>query len=265
MKPQTFSNYIFSIVVYFISIQTFANEIPFSVGEKLSYIGNYKVLGISTVLGSFDIEVVSRTQSPDHKDFYYQFKANGTTAQKLASIHPIKREVLSIWSELNQSSLKYQTHEIDRSEIKNETEDFLYSEKNCKLNLEINKKNKLTKKAVNQNHPLTEFSQDNLSFLYSLRTLNLPTSTQGALTFPIVYDCESWKITVNFIKTTDVWFNETLTSASIYSLTNFSPTGDEDSTFNVWILNTHQRPIVKFEGSISVGSVSATLVGTKFD
>ncbi len=232
-----------------------ANALPFHVGEKLTYSCKWSVFTAG--------HLVTQVNPPANNgtSLDYQFSAEAISSKAVSVFYPISYRIQSFWTSLQAASTRFEMHGHESDFTKDQIETMNYPLNQGSYYQKVRKSGENQKDEIkNTVTKLVGPSQDVLSVLYYVRTLNLPTDPKTEKKFNSVFEGNTWTSTLKYQGPDEITVQGKKYHAGIYAMSNLSSTGEKNDNTSVWISTDSSHLILHVESEVQVGKVKLNLI-----
>jgi hypothetical protein len=225
---------------------------PFAVGEKLQY--GIRYIGVTAAY--FNLEVLPFKIVNDRKVFHLQGKAKTVSLFNL--VYRVDDTIESFWDYEGLYSNRY-TMELDESKQSRKLIELYDYEK--KKSYFWNRVDHVDKGYSEQKeeYDIALWSQDPISSLYYIRTLDLPKEPGKEFRFPVILDGKPWEIILHYIGKEKIYAGGQYYEADKYQLDTFTNGEIKNGNNSLWLSADEHRYVLRLEAKVKVGSFAIAL------
>jgi hypothetical protein len=225
---------------------------PFHVGEKLVY--DVRFLGVTAA--TFTSEVLPEKIVNDRK--VYQLRGRAKTLKLFELVYRADDIVDSFFDTEGLYSHRF-TMNIDESKQSRKViELYDYDKKKSYYWNRIDHVDKGFSEQKEE-YDIKLWSQDPLSYLFFIRTVNLPVSSGDKVKIPVVLDGKQWESVISFDKKEIISVGSRSFDANVYRMENYLNGELKNKDNSIWVSNDSNRYILRVETKVRVGSFAVAL------
>ncbi len=226
--------------------------VPFSVGEKLQY--DIRYLGLTA--GYLNLEVHPEKIVNGRKVQHLIGKAK--TVKLFEMIYRVDDMIESFWDYDGLYSHRFTMNLDESKQSRKLIELYDYDKKKSFYwdRVDHSEKGFSEKK---EEHDIKLWSQDILSSMYFVRSVDLPKNPGEEVKFPVVLDGKPWETVVKFLKQGSIYANGKNYDSNIYQIENYENGQPKNRENTLWISQDERRYILRVEAKVKVGSFAVAL------
>lgn len=225
---------------------------PFAIGEKLQY--GIRYIGVTAAY--FNLELLPLKVVNDRKVFH--IRGNAKTVSLFEFVYRVNDTIESYWDYDGLYSTRY-TMDMDESKQSRKLIELYDYEK--KQSYFWNRVDHVEKgfSEKKESFDIALWSQDPISSLYYIRTLDLPKEAGKEVRFPIILDGKPWEGIMRYIGKERIYGGGKYYEANKFSFETMQNGELKNKDNTIWMSDDEHRYILRIEAKVKIGSFAIAL------
>ena len=225
---------------------------PFLVGEKLRY--DIRFVGVTAA--HMEIEVMPEKSVSERAVIPLRSKIK--TVPVFDLVYRVDDNVFSYFDSQGMFSHRF-TMDLDESKQSRKLIELYDYDKNMSFfwnRIQHSEKGFIEQKEA---YPIKQWSQDPLSAIYFMRTVDLPTEAGREFRYPVILDGKPWETVLRFAGKEKIYAGGKDREALVYNVENYHKGELRNRENKIWFSNDEHRYVLRIETKMKVGFFAVAL------
>ena len=225
---------------------------PFGVGEKLRY--DIRFVGVTAA--HMELEVMPEKSISDRK--VIPIRSRIKTVPVFDLVYRVDDNVFSYFDAEGMFSHRF-TMDLDESKQSRKLIELYDYDKNMSFfwnRIQHSEKGFIEQK---ESHTIKPWSQDPLSAIYFLRTVDLPRESGIEFRYPVILDGKPWESVLRFAGKERIYAGRKERDAVVYQVENHHKGELRNRENKIWLSDDERRLVLRIETKLKIGSFAVAL------